>query len=466
MSQADLSDFVRVRAEELGMPGVAVGVATDGRKTFTSHGVTSVENPLAVDHNTLFHFGSITKTFTATALMCLVASCDVDLGAPVRRYLPEFRVKDERVADTVTVLQLVNHTSGWDGLIVDTGEGDDALAGYVARMAGLGQLFPVGSSASYNNAAFTLAGRVIEKVTGKTYEKAVGSLLLGPLGLTRTFFSANEAITRRAAVGHHGNPDGSVSVTRPWRGTRNGNPMGGVTSTVADQLTWALFHLADGCDSAGKRILPRELAALMRQPSAELFGSALGDAVGIGWFLRDVDGVRTVGHGGSMNSQFAQLLMVPERDFAVVAAANGAPDGNRFTKDVVRWVLDAELGLAARDPEPLAFDEGRASAVEGTYESSAAWVTVTSSGRELTLEFGVKPEANVALSEVVFDYPPFTLGLLPGRGDRYILMSGAFTGTRGCFRRDETGAVVGVDFIGRLYRRVGSLSVGRGRVVE
>ena len=77
----------------------------------------------------------------------------------------------------------------------------------------------------------------------------------------------------------------------------------------------------------------------MKEPTVALRGSTLGDAIGIGWFLRDVDGVRTVGHGGSANGQFAELLIVPERDFAVVSLSNAGPDGIPFNQAVVRWAL-------------------------------------------------------------------------------------------------------------------------------
>ena len=92
----------------------------------------------------------------------------------------------------------------------------------------------------------------------------------------------------------------------------------------------------------------------MKEPTAALRGSNLGDAIGIGWFLRDVDGVRTVGHGGSANGQFAELLIVPERDFAVVSLSNAGPDGIPFNQAVVRWALETYLGVIDRDPEPLA----------------------------------------------------------------------------------------------------------------
>jgi Beta-lactamase len=78
--------------------------------------------------------------------------------------------------------------------------------------------------------------------------------------------------------------------------------------------------------------MPTEVLQRMKEPTVALRGSTLGDALGIGWFLRDVDGVRTVGHGGSANGQFAEFLTVPERDFAVVALSNSGPGGILSTK--------------------------------------------------------------------------------------------------------------------------------------
>ncbi len=131
MSNNTLPDFVEATATEFGIPGVAVGVWVDGRETYACHGVTSVDNPLPVDKDTLYVLGSVTKTYTATALMRLVAEGRVELDAPVRRYVPELRLKDERAAAEITVLNLLNHTSGLDwGITFDTGEGDDTLAVY------------------------------------------------------------------------------------------------------------------------------------------------------------------------------------------------------------------------------------------------------------------------------------------------------------------------------------------------
>src|SRR4051812_45835770 len=182
---ADLQKKLTELATELDVPGVSVGVLIDGKEHYAFHGVTSVENSLPVDENTLFQFGSTGKTYTATAMMRLVEQGKVDLDAPVRTYLPEFTLRDEEVAQNVTVLQLFNHTAGWEGDMMDnTGDGDDALEKYVARMERLQQVSPLGSTVSYNNASLSVAGLIIARVTGTTYEQAIRDLLLDPLGMS------------------------------------------------------------------------------------------------------------------------------------------------------------------------------------------------------------------------------------------------------------------------------------------
>src|SRR6266542_2186325 len=173
IASVDLQGELSRRATELDVPGVAVGVLHGGEEHYAFHGVTSVENPLPVDENTLFQFGSTGKTFTATAMMRLVEQGKVDLQEKVRTYVPELKLKDEDVAREVTVLQLFNHTAGWQGdFFADTGQGDDSLAIFVERMADLEQVTPLGATVSYNNASLCLAGRIIEKVTGQTFEQA------------------------------------------------------------------------------------------------------------------------------------------------------------------------------------------------------------------------------------------------------------------------------------------------------
>lgn len=457
IDQDQLQKQVSEGAAALEVPGVSVGVYHAGEEQYAYFGVTSVENPLPVDENTLFQFGSTGKTYTATAMMRLVDQGLVDLDAPVRTYLPEFRVKDETTAAAVTVLQLMNHTAGWSGDVFDdTGDGDDALARYVEKMAGLDQVTPLGTAVSYNNSAVSVAGHIIATVTGKTYEQAIRELLLEPLGMKNSFFFTNEIMTRRFAAGHDQHPDGRITVSRPWAMARNGAPMGGISSDSRDLITWGRFHLGDGTARDGTRILSSELLDRMKEPTAEMSGSALGDYVGISWLMRDVDGVRLVGHGGDTLGQHSDFLIVPEEDFAITVMTNCGPNGSTFKEDLVKWALEAYAGVVDRDPEPIDADDATLAAYVGRYETVAAWAEITAENGRLIVNVDIKPETKKQLFEQgteIPEQPPIPLGLLEGPGDRYIVAEGPGKGMKGYFVRNAGGEIEAVHVGGRLATR-------------
>ena len=459
MSDAALAAALTDAATRLQVPGAAVGVYHDGVEHYAFHGVTSIENPLPVDADTLFQFGSTGKTYTATAMLRLVERGDVDLDAPVRRYVPELVLQDEDVAATVTVLHLFNHTAGWAGDQMDnTGDGDDALARYVAKMADLQQVSPLGATVSYNNASLSLAGRIIEKVTGQTFEQALHDLLFVPLGLDHTYFFPNDVMTRRFAVGHEQHPDGRITVARPWALPRGSNPAGGMSATAGDQIRWARFHLGDGTGPDGAPVLSRELLERMREPTASMPGSAIGDAVGISWLLRDVDGVTLVGHGGTTHGQLSAFMMVPARDVAVVVLTNSGPNGAQLHGEMVRHALASYADVVESDPAPMAVDAAHVQQYAGRYETLVALVDVVATAAGLEIHVTVKAEAMAALREAgapVEDdtQPPLPIGLLAGPGDRYVITGGQAKGMKGYFARTGDGAIGGIHVGGRLATR-------------
>jgi len=438
-------------AEELEVPGVAAGIYSGGEEEYAFHGVTSVENPLSVDENTLFQYGSTHKTFTATAIMCLVDQGKVDLNATVRTYIPELKTKDPTVAERITVLQLLNHTAGWSGDAPEKcGDGDDARAIFVERLADFEQVTTLGMTVSYNNAAVNVAGRVIEKVTGKVYEDAMTELIHHPLGLTNSFFFPNEVMTRRFVVGHTRSDEGEIKVARPWALARAGAPAGGfgVSSTVGDQIKWARFHLGDGSP-----LLKKETLDLMKQPTMEMRGSALGDAVGVSWLLREVGGLQEVGHGGTTIGQYSQFWMIPEKDFALVSMTNCGPNGSQLNRRLAEWALEAFFGITEPEDEPIELGDVALADFVGTYETVAAWADITAEGGALVLNVRIKPETLERLrddGEEIPEQPPIPIAMLVGDGDRYVVSGGAAKGMKGYFMRDETGAVTGVHVGGRL----------------
>jgi CubicO group peptidase (beta-lactamase class C family) len=459
VNEQELQAKVALAARELAVPGVAVGIYHQGAEHYACHGVTSVENPLPVDAGTLFQFGSTGKTYTATVIMRLVDRGEVDLAAPVRRYVPELTLSDEQTAQRVTVLQLLNHTAGWAGDLLDnTGTGDDALARYVARMARLEQVTPLGTTVSYNNASLSLAGRLIELVTGKTFEDAMKELVFEPLGLSQSFFFPTDVMTRRFVAGHNQQPDGTITVARPWALPRGSNPAGGITSNAGDLIRWARFQLGDGRAADGSRVLPAQLLRSMQQPTAQSPGNATGDAVGISWWLRDVGGVRVVAHGGNTLGQDSGFDMVPERDFAVITLANSSPNGNQFNEQIRRWAFEAYLGVTERDPEPVTLSAADLARYAGHYETFASTADITAADGSLLVAIATKPEVRAELTDEPDadpDLPPFSIGLLAGPGDRYVVTDGAAKGMKGYFARAGTGEITGIHLGGRLATRTG-----------
>src|SRR5262249_19525399 len=152
------------------------------------------------------------------------------------------------VAETVTMRHLLTHTSGIDGdVFTDTGRGDDCLEKYVASLESAAQNHPLGATWSYCNSGFSMAGRVIEKVTGGTWDAAIQERIIRPLGLRHTGTLPEEVLLHRAAVGHVGEA-GEEPVRAPfaWGLPRSAGPAGLISATVGDVLTWARVHLNGG----------------------------------------------------------------------------------------------------------------------------------------------------------------------------------------------------------------------------
>lgn len=440
----ELREAVSTLADELQVPGVAVGLLDGGAEHYAFHGVTSVENPLPIDERTLFLCGSTTKTFTATALILLVDEGRLALDDRVRKHLPDFRVADESAAESVTVLQLLNHTAGWDGdFFKSTGDGDDALARYLEAMAGLRQLAPPGAVVSYNNASFAVAARVVEQVTGMTYEAAVRTLLLEPLQLDDTLFFSRELMTRRCAIGHQRLQDGGITV-QPYGLPRADNGVGGLATTTRDLIAWARFHLED----------ERPVIRRMREPTVDAPGWSSGDAVGLSWLLDDdVGGVRVAGHGGAMPGQLSLFKLAPERRFALVACTNCEPTGGAFNERLLRWAWERVLDAPIPEPETAGRSPEEVRPFCGTYETVANIITVAAHGDGISLEVIDRPEILAELGLDPEPEPPIPFLFRSGDGDRIVCPSGPHRGSRGFFVRGGDGEVTAVNAFGRYAPR-------------
>jgi CubicO group peptidase (beta-lactamase class C family) len=436
--------------EKYGVPGVAVGILHDGARKMAGFGVTSVENPLQVDDETLFQIGSISKTFTATAIMRLVEAGKLDLGAPLRTFLPELRLADATVAERVTLRHVLSHTGGWPGdFFPNTGSGDDALAKAVALVSELPQITPLGSVWSYNNAGFYLAGRAIELATGQSYEAALQELVLDPLGLKHSFFFPTDVMTHRFAAGH-GFPNGPATVLRPWALARAANPVGGISASVSDLLSYAQFHLGDGTGPDGTRLLRRDSLVAMRTPVAPAGNAA--DFVGISWMLRDVGGVRTVGHTGGTHGHQTWLGLVPERNFAVVVLTN-AMRGADLRREIAALALREYLGVVDPPPAVLPLAAPELATYAGHY--SALPSNIDLAAGDCCLVMQVIPNGGFPFLDSPPGPRPPSVRLAFTAPDRVIGLDEPAKGLRAEFLRDGNGQIAWFRWSSRIHRHDG-----------
>ena len=443
--EAALHSLISDAMERYHVPGVAVGMLRAGQVESAGFGVTSVEHPLPVDGDTLFQIASVTKTMTATVIMRLVERGALDLDAPVRRYIPAFRLRDAAAQEGATVRHLVTHTGGWLGdCFADFGNGDDALERYVTAMAELEQLTPLGEIWHYSNSSFALLGRLIEVVTKKSYEEATRELLFLPLGMTKSCFSAGEAITHRVAVGHV-IVDEKPTVARPWAFPRATTPVGGVVSTANDLMRYARFHLGDGTAPDGARLLSRPSLDLMRTPLAE---ADLDRKVGVSWFIRTVGGVRLQYHGGVAIGQQGVLMIAPDRGEAVTVQTNSAR-GGLLHQDVTTWWQRERLGIKVPEPVYVELDSARYAEYADRYlaELSDAELELSDTG----LVYRTFSHNRLNVQPKPPDPPPSRVAFTSDA--RFTLLDGPLKDTRGEFLRGPDGRVRYLRVGGRVYRR-------------
>ena len=410
------------------VPGASVAVLADGEIVEVVSGRLRTDRADAVTPGSAFQIGSVTKVFTTSLVMQLVDAGLVELDAPVRRYLPAFRLAGpDDAAAAVTVRQLLTHTSGIEGdWFEDFGTGDDGCSRYVDSLGQLGLVHPVGAMFSYCNSGFVVAGRLIEVVTGQSYAEALTARLLRPLGIDPVM--AGDAMVREAAVGHLAGADGRLRVASTYQLAAAMAAAGSTLAmTARDLLAFAGLHLNGGRAVDGTELLSAASVKLMQERQVERAFQPNGEAWGLGWGLATLSGERVLRHAGGTIGQHSVLYVLPDRAVAVAVLTN-APGGLALVESVVADVLDAVAGVRVPPaPAPptgaVEFDAG---ALVGHYENIFTTVVISSEADGLLATMGPKrhldPEAPVpppravapiALDATTFILPPEIPGVPP-----------------------------------------------------
>lgn len=342
---AEIPKAMQEFVEDHQVSGVVTLVAKDSQVVHhEAVGMADVEEERPMKKDTLFCIASMTKPITATGLMILQDEGRLALSDPVAKYIPAFektKLEGEPLARPITIFDLVTHTSGIGGSQRNRG----TLAETVDALAEQPMRFAPGERWQYSP-GITVCGRVIEVVSGKSYEQFLEERIFDPLGMDdTTFHPTSEQAKRIAALYKPGDEEVGIVATQHWLSEvspgRSPNPSGGLFSTAADMARFYQMIL-NGGEVDGKRILSEDAVDEMtRIQTGDLTtGFTSGNGWGLGWcVVRRPQGVTgmlspgTFGHGGAFGTQG---WVDPQREMIFVLMIQRTGFGNSDASEIRR----------------------------------------------------------------------------------------------------------------------------------
>jgi CubicO group peptidase (beta-lactamase class C family) len=363
----DFDAYVERVLRTFDVPGAAVAIVRDGRVVLArGYGVRALGGAARVDAATRFGIASNTKAFTATALAMLVEQGKVEWDAPVIRYLPDFAMYDPYVTRELTVRDLLVHRSGlglgagdllwWPASTYDRAE-------IARRLRYIRPATSFRSAYAYDNVLYLVAGRVIERVTGQSWEEFVATRILAPVGMTASTARHSDAARGGNVATPHAAVDGRVRAVAPMT-SDNTNPAGGINSTATDMARWMIVQLDSGrlapaARGAAERRLfspasTRELWSIVTPipvtapaiPGLEhLRPNLSGYALGFG--VSDYRGRLQLQHSGGLPGYLSLVTMIPGQRLGVAVLTN-QESGDAFRAITLR-AIDHYLGAPPVD---------------------------------------------------------------------------------------------------------------------
>jgi CubicO group peptidase (beta-lactamase class C family) len=330
-----------------GFNGVVLAAVGDDVVIRKGYGLANADHQIPNAPETVFRLASVTKQFTAAAILLLAERGLIDLDAPVSTYLPDLRPE---IADRITLRHVLSHTAGLERDIErysDKGSGDHFQMAEIIDLANTTSLrFEPGSDFRYSNIGYVLAAAVIESVTGMSYAEAMSDLLFEPLGMADTGHEMAKVILPRRAEGMMMLPDGLMKAEYEDKSYVTG--AGSIYSTVDDLAIWSRAMLEG-------RVLSEDSFRALTTAHAP-------GGYAYGWFTFDYsfpDGAEqqtghAVSHGGACPGFLTELRWYLDHDIVVVVLANARPVDVTAMADAVGNIL---LGIPQKPPEPLILDE-------------------------------------------------------------------------------------------------------------
>ena len=355
---AAAADTLAARAlSQAGAAGLSVAVARNGKVIFSKgYGLAEVEHDVKVDGDSMFRMGSITKQFTAAAIMRLVEQGRIGLDDPVTRHVAGYNTHGREI----TLRHLLTHTSGIKSytelkrVMVDEPEREFTHQEMLDMVQNEPLAFDPGTQFEYSNTGYYLLGMVIENVSGKSYCAYMQDEFFGPLGLTRTRCDSNTEIVKGRAQGY--TVVGETLVNDRGLATGTTFAAGGLLASAHDLVVWA------DALAAGRVVSPAS-CTLMSTPAA-LTGGGAHD-YGFGLFIDSLDGHARVQHGGDIFGFNSMLARFPDDGVTVAVMSNSLPISSTRVAD---GLSRAALGVPETPaPVAVAISEAEAARCVGVY---------------------------------------------------------------------------------------------------
>lgn len=363
LTGAEIDRLVTRTMAAFSVPGIAVGIVKDGKLVYAKgYGVRELGKPAAVDPDTSFAIGSISKSFTTAALAILVDEGKLHWDDRVIDYLPEFRMADPFVTREFTIRDLLTHRSG-----LRMGAGDLLFVtptDFTRRdlIHALRYLKPVTSFRSqfaYDNLLYVVAGEVVAAASGRSWEDFVTARILAPLGMNACAVASARLPDRTNVAEPHTIVDGKLSRVARLEIPLVG-PAGSIQCNVTGMAKWAATQLAHGQAPDGTTLFSAEQGEEMwaaqtplrpRGKLAELTRTHFA-AYGLGWGLEDFDGYKRVSHNGGLPGMVTHISLIPELGLGVIVLTN-QQEGFALASIAVP-ILEAYAGAPRRDWVALA----------------------------------------------------------------------------------------------------------------
>jgi CubicO group peptidase (beta-lactamase class C family) len=354
----EIDSVAELALKAFNVPGMAVAVVKEGKVIHSKgYGVRSIKTKLPVDENTLFGVASNTKAFTAAALGILVDEKKLKWDDRVINHIPEFVLYDPYVTREFTIMDLLTHRSG-----LGLGAGDLMIWPENSRpiseiIHNLRYLKPVSSFRSkydYDNLMYLVAGEIIARVSGMSYEDFIEKRIMVPLGMKMSSISYDRVINQTNVIDPHVPVNGVMTVAErtPWTVSA---AAGGIYSNLTDMSKWIIMQMNKGRHGPDlkQRLFSEKVHRDMWSPvTIQQVGDSTDynthfAAYGLGWGLSDVKGYLKVGHSGGLMGMVTLVTMIPEMKLGILVFTN--QQSGSSMRAVTGFVLDRYLGVKGAD---------------------------------------------------------------------------------------------------------------------